>query len=174
MSFFQQITKYFHEIENQTDLIHHRSIIEWIFKIDKNLISDSESVVSLKGNLVVINIRPVNNDICPFYVILGRENEKDKVMFGYNYSGALLEMEIKNPKDLNDFIEILNEHLRSEVIEELTYINDQLVKSKYTYFYASNSKKLPYPFSTYHRWVWFWKKKQIRKKNYRPWLRSEV
>jgi hypothetical protein len=171
MSLIQGIEQHYAKIRHDRTFEHHKATLDVVFSL-KESINDSDSELVDIKDFLFLRIKPIDKTHCPFLLYLGVGKQAKKLMFAYNLSAPLFEMEIKEEIDLEEWIEELQALLRAEVREVLTYVRDRLIKSKYEYCFILNGEKtIPYVYRTYNigHLRYLFSKKENKRNSYRPW-----
>ena len=164
------IMKIFEEIDRiqylltpeQTELVDLLRRLDFI--IDENRVTFYQ-----KDDFIIIELFSKEDKSCPFLFDFGIKKNINQFRFYLNQSAPIIEVELTNIT-LAQTIETVIELLRSDILEELTFVNNKLRLAKYKYSYLIYRERKLVPHITIKKMIWFWQRKQIKYNKYKPWI----
>ena len=159
----------------EIDLIKHLlsanqiKIIDILKIIDNSAIDENRTKLYQRNNCLIIEIFGIEDINCPFSFDFGLNEKHRQFRFYLNKSAPIIEVEINNSL-LHQTIEAIIDFLKSKISEELTFINNKLVKAKYKYYVEIDGKEEILPHVTLRKPFWFWQKRDVTSKEYAPWM----
>ncbi len=139
-------------------------------EFDHKIVDENKITIFEKNSYFIIEVFSVGDKSCSFTFDFGIKDNSNQFRFYLNKSAPIIEVEMTN-LNLLQTIEFVNEIFRSEIFEELTFVKNVLVKAKYKYYSVIYGERKLIPHVTFKKAFWFFKKKDIKAKEYEPWIR---
>jgi len=164
--------KIIEEISNIQHLLtsEQTAVVNLLKELEYIVIDENRVALYEKNNFIIIDIFCKGDKYCPFSFDFGIKENSNQFRFYLGKSAPIFEIEMTE-NTLSQTIEAVVEFFRSEIFEELTFVNTKLVKAKYKYFSSVYGEKKLIPHVTIRKAIWFWQKKQVKLNEYEPWIR---
>ncbi len=164
--------KIFEEISNIKHLLTSEQIavVDLLKKIDYLVVDENRVTLYEKNGFIIIDVFSKEDKYCSFSFDFGIKENSNQFRFYLSKSAPIFEVEMTE-NTLSQTIEAIVEFFRSEIFEELTFVNTKLVKAKYKYYSSVYREKKLVPHITIRKAIWFWQKKHVKLNEYEPWIR---
>lgn len=164
--------KIFEEIASIQNLLTSEqvAVVDLLKGLDYLVVDENRVTLYEKNSFIIIDIFSKGDKYCPFSFDFGIKENSNQFRFYLGKSAPIFEIEMTESA-LSRTIEAVVEYFRSEIFEELTFVNSKLVKAKYKYYSLVYGEKKLIPHVTIRKAIWFWQKKQVRLNEYEPWIR---
>lgn len=146
------------------------AVVDLLKGLDYLVVDENRVSLYEKNDFIIIDIFSKGDKYCPFSFDFGIKENRNQFRFYLSKSAPIIEVEMTE-NTLSQTIEAVVGFFKNEIFEELTLVNTKLVKAKYKYYSLVSGEKKLIPHVTYRKAIWFWQKKQIRLKEFEPWIR---
>jgi len=164
--------KIFEEIANIKHFLTSEQIavVDLLKKLDYLVVDENRVTLYEKNGFIIIDVFSKEDKYCPFSFDFGIKENSNQFRFYLSKSAPIFEVEM-NENSLLQTLESIVEFFRSEIFEELTFVNTKMVKAKYKYYSSVDGEKKLIPHITIRKAIWFWQKKHVKFNDYEPWIR---